>query len=66
MCTVRKRKEIVITIGPKGEIKIEAKGFEGRNCIRATQPFEEALGKVGERKMKRPVEIQKERQSIGH
>jgi len=64
---MRKRKEIIITISPKGETKIEAKGFQGRNCLRATQPFEEALGgKVSERKMKRPVEIQKERQSLGN
>jgi hypothetical protein len=32
-----------------GEVKIEAEGFEGLSCLEATQPFEEALGMVGDR-----------------
>jgi len=63
---VRIRKEIIVTIGTKGETKIEAKGFKNRECLRATQPFEEALGKISNRKMKRPVETQKETQSLGN
>ncbi|GCL39014.1 DUF2997 domain-containing protein [Sphaerospermopsis sp. FACHB-1094] len=35
-----------------GEVKIEAEGFEGLSCIEATQPFEEALGIVGDRTYK--------------
>ncbi|MEH2005393.1 DUF2997 domain-containing protein [Nostoc sp.] len=31
-----------------GEVRVEAEGFEGLNCLLATQPFEEALGVVGE------------------
>ena len=29
-----------------GEVHVEAFGFEGLNCLEATQPFEEALGIV--------------------
>ena len=29
-----------------GEVRVEAKGFEGLSCLSATQPFEEALGVV--------------------
>lgn len=35
-----------------GEVKIEAEGFEGLSCLEATQPFEEALGIVGDRTYK--------------
>ncbi|MBD2533047.1 DUF2997 domain-containing protein [Nostoc flagelliforme FACHB-838] len=31
-----------------GEVRVEAEGFEGLNCLSATQPFEEALGVVSE------------------
>ena len=31
-----------------GEVRVEAEGFEGLSCLSATQPFEEALGVVGE------------------
>jgi hypothetical protein len=32
-----------------GEVRVEAEGFEGLSCLSATQPFEEALGVVGDR-----------------
>ncbi|MBD2527994.1 DUF2997 domain-containing protein [Nostoc sp. FACHB-133] len=35
-----------------GEVKVEAEGFEGLSCLSATQPFEEALGVVGDRTFK--------------
>jgi len=63
---MRQKKVIEVTIDKNGETKIEAKGFQNRDCLRATKPFEEALGKVSDRKMKRNVEIQKERQSLGN
>ncbi|MCC5604330.1 DUF2997 domain-containing protein [Nostoc favosum] len=31
-----------------GEVRVEAEGFEGLSCLSATQPFEQALGVVGE------------------
>jgi hypothetical protein len=36
---------IEIVIGPKGETKIETKGFSGSECRMASQFVEEALGK---------------------
>ena len=37
-------KSIEITIGPKGETKIETKGFVGSECRLASQFVEHALG----------------------
>ncbi|QKQ73165.1 DUF2997 domain-containing protein [Nostoc sp. TCL240-02] len=31
-----------------GEVRVEAEGFQGLTCLSVTQPFEEALGVVGE------------------
>lgn len=42
-------KTIEIIISPKGETKLETKGFAGSNCQEATRAFEQALGaKTGE------------------
>ncbi|WP_298914763.1 DUF2997 domain-containing protein [uncultured Nostoc sp.] len=41
-----------------GEVRVEAKGFEGLNCLLATQPFEEALGVVGDRTYKDEAQTQ--------
>jgi hypothetical protein len=43
--------EIIVT--PTGEITINAIGFKGTDCEKATKYLEEALGKVG-RKVKKP------------
>jgi Protein of unknown function (DUF2997) len=45
-------KKIVITFEQNGNSSIEAFGFSGSDCLAATKSFEEALGKVGSRKMK--------------
>lgn len=37
-------KKITITITPDGETKIEASGYSGDECIKATAPLEKALG----------------------
>jgi hypothetical protein len=37
-------KTIEITVGPKGETKVETKGFTGSECRLASQFIEEALG----------------------
>lgn len=58
------KKEIIVNISKDGEIRIEAKGFKGRECLQATKPFEEALGQVSERKMKTQLDAQKERQTL--
>lgn len=44
--------KITIEIDEAGEVKIEASGFTGRDCLAATKNIEEALGKVSERKAK--------------
>jgi hypothetical protein len=38
-------KTIEITISPKGETKIETRGFSGSECRLASEFVEEALGK---------------------
>ncbi|MFZ5650270.1 MAG: DUF2997 domain-containing protein [Bacillota bacterium] len=45
-------REIVITVRPDGSVQIEAAGFAGRECLRATQDFEQSLGAVTGRKYK--------------
>ncbi|MDZ8258964.1 DUF2997 domain-containing protein [Nostoc sp. ChiQUE01b] len=35
-----------------GEVRVEAEGFKDLSCLSATQPFEEALGVVGDRVFK--------------
>lgn len=45
-------KEIVVTIAPTGETRVEAKGFRGRGCLEETRGLESALGTVTERRMK--------------
>ncbi len=47
-------KEIIITTDKDGNTTIEALGFSGNQCLKATKPYEDALGggaKV-ERKLK--------------
>lgn len=42
--------KINITITPNGEIKIHIEGIKGRECLDFSKAFEEALGKVVDRK----------------
>jgi hypothetical protein len=44
---------IEIIIGTTGEIQIDAVGFKGPDCEKATQFLEEALGVAG-KKVKKP------------
>ncbi len=44
--------EIMITVDNKGNFTIEAKGSSGGDCLSLTQPLEEALGGVDNRKFK--------------
>lgn len=41
-------KIIEVTVSPKGETKLETKGFSGSNCQDASREFEKALGVAGE------------------
>jgi len=45
-------KEIVFTIGPEGGVTIEANGYTGTECQKATARFEERLGKSFDPKLK--------------
>jgi len=55
------KKTIEIIIGVAGEIKIDAIGFKGPDCEKATQFLEEALGVVG-KKVKKPEYHQRTQQ----
>lgn len=39
-------KQIIVSISPDGESKVEATGFGNSSCKQATKPIEEALGAV--------------------
>lgn len=45
-------KVIEVTVKPNGGLRIEAAGFQGRDCEEATAFLEEALGVTGERERK--------------
>ena len=45
-------KSIVIEISSAGDVKVEAVGFKGKGCEKATAAIEEALGKVSIKKHK--------------
>ena len=36
--------QIIITIDPEGEAKVEVKGHSGEGCLKLTQDLERALG----------------------
>ncbi len=50
-------KEIIILVKPDGSTVIEARGYDGRGCLNATKPFEDALGVITQRRPK-PVILQ--------
>jgi hypothetical protein len=62
------KKTIEIVISTTGEIQIDAVGFKGPDCEKATQFLEAALGVVG-KKIRRPEYHQRadsnRRQTIG-
>lgn len=48
-------KQVVIDISPAGSVKIEAQGFNGVGCAKATADIEIALGgEVAKKKTKKP------------
>jgi hypothetical protein len=46
------KRTIEVIVSPAGEIIIDAFGFEGADCERATRYLEEALGVAGPRQKK--------------
>ena len=53
---------IEIIVSPTGEVSIDAVGFKGADCERATAYLEKALG-VQDRKVKKPEYRQQVRQT---
>ena len=53
-------KTIDVIVGPDGGIKIEATGFKGADCEKATAFLEKALGTVG-KKTRKPEYYRRER-----
>lgn len=47
------KRTIEVIVNPAGEIQIDAVGFKGPDCEKATQFLEDALGVVG-KKVKKP------------
>ena len=46
------KRTIEIILSPKGDISIDAVGFKGPDCEKATRALEEALGVVQQRSKK--------------
>ena len=44
-----KKRELVITIGPDGEVQIQVVGISGKGCLDFTKFLEDELGDVTER-----------------
>ena len=63
------KKIIEVIVSPMGEIQIDALGFKGADCERATRYLEEALGVVHNR-VKKPEYHQRQQgkaqQRLGH
>lgn len=47
------KRTIEVKVSPNGDISIDAVGFKGTDCEKATRFLEEALGVVGQ-KVKKP------------
>lgn len=47
------QRTIEMSIGPDGTVKIEASGFTGGDCIKATEDLEKALGVTSKRDRKK-------------
>jgi len=39
-------KQIIVSVSPDGEVSIEAVGYKGQACRKATEALEHALGQV--------------------
>lgn len=48
---------VVVEISPAGSVKIEANGFTGGACAKATESLEVVLGGAGQKKSKKKPEF---------
>ena len=46
------KRSIEVTVSPRGDILIDAVGFKGADCEKATRFLEEALGIAGQKQKK--------------
>tara|TARA_R110002126_G_scaffold258680_1_gene401681 strand:+ start:1102 stop:1296 length:195 start_codon:yes stop_codon:yes gene_type:complete len=44
--------EVIVKVGPKGEVVVEVKGCTGKKCENLTKDFEKAIGDAGKSKRK--------------
>lgn len=52
---VRNMKQVIVNVTTLGEVTIEAQGFKGQGCAKATEQLEIVLGGAGEvTKKKKP------------
>lgn len=58
-------KSIEVIVSPEGDVKIEAIGFFGQMCKKATEALEKALGLSKNRTPKKEY-FQSENQRVGH
>lgn len=49
--------QVVVEISPSGSINIDAKGFTGKGCEKATEQLEVVLGGAGKTSKKRKPEF---------
>lgn len=59
------KQSIEIIIAPTGEITIDAVGFKGADCEKATRYLEEALGVAGKR-VRKPESAEKNNALVFH
>lgn len=60
-------KQIIIDITPAGSVKVEAQGFKGVGCDKATEQIEIALGgEVGKDKKRKPEFFQSPSTATAH
>lgn len=58
------KQEVIVIVDAEGNVTIEAVGFSGPSCLKATEALEQALGTVTSRK-KKPEWYQNENVSVG-
>lgn len=58
-------KSVEITVDAEGAISIEAVGFKGASCDKATVALEAALGKI-KRKDRKPEYVERTAQNVRH
>lgn len=49
--------QVIVEISPAGSIKVDAQGFKGKGCEKATEQIEIALGGAGKVSKKRKPEF---------